>query len=100
MSDPRLFIESVELHHRLDVWLSAKFDHSTNTIHALLEWLMPDHHIDLDAPGARTLVRSVNDDMFRFGSAEAYRLGYEAALAEHRDEPESPNIPADRLKQD
>lgn len=55
---------------------------------------------DLDAPGARTLVRSVNDDMFRFGSAEAYRLGYEAALAEHRDEPESPNIPADRLKQD
>ncbi len=55
---------------------------------------------DLDAPGARTLVRSVTDDMFRFGSAEAYRLGYEAALAEHRDEPESPNIPADRLKQD
>lgn len=40
---------------------------------------------DLDAPGARTLVRSVDDDMFRFGSAEAYRLGYEAALAELRD---------------
>lgn len=40
---------------------------------------------DLDAPGARTLVRSVDDDMFRFGSAEAYRLGYEAALAEMRE---------------
>ena len=39
----------------------------------------------LDAPGARTLVRSVDDDMFRFGSAEAYRLGYEAAHAELRD---------------
>ena len=40
---------------------------------------------DLDAPGARTLVRSVDEDMFRFGSAEAYRLGYDAALAELRD---------------
>ena len=37
---------------------------------------------DLDAAGARTLVRSVDDDMFRFGSAEAYRLGYDAAIAE------------------
>lgn len=36
----------------------------------------------LDAPGARTLVRTGDDDMFRFGSAEAYRLGYEAAMAE------------------
>lgn len=36
----------------------------------------------LDAPGARTLTRTGDDDMFRFGSAEAYRLGYEAALAE------------------
>jgi coenzyme F420-0:L-glutamate ligase/coenzyme F420-1:gamma-L-glutamate ligase len=43
----------------------------------------------LDAPGARTLVRSVDDDMFRFGSAEAYRLGYEAALAELREQPVS-----------
>lgn len=41
----------------------------------------------IDAPGARTLVRSVDDDMFRFGSAEAYRLGYEAAQAELRDQP-------------
>lgn len=40
---------------------------------------------DIEAPGARTLVRSVDEDMFRFGSAEAYRLGYEAALAELRD---------------
>lgn len=40
---------------------------------------------DLDAPGARSLVRSVDEDMFRFGSAEAYRLGYDAALAELRD---------------
>ena len=37
---------------------------------------------DLDTPGASTLVRSVEEDMFRFGSAEAYRLGYQAALAE------------------
>lgn len=37
---------------------------------------------DLDAPGARSLVRSLEEDMFRFGSAEAYRLGYEAARAE------------------
>jgi coenzyme F420-0:L-glutamate ligase/coenzyme F420-1:gamma-L-glutamate ligase len=36
----------------------------------------------LDAPGARSLVRTGDDDMFRFGSAEAYRLGYEAAMAE------------------
>ncbi len=36
----------------------------------------------LDAPGARSLVRSLEEDMFRFGSAEAYRLGYEAARAE------------------
>ena len=33
---------------------------------------------DLDAPGAHTLIRPVEEDMFRFGSAEAYRLGYEA----------------------
>lgn len=45
---------------------------------------------DLDAPGARTLVRSVDEDMFRFGSAEAYRLGYDAALAERRDGGQSP----------
>jgi len=38
----------------------------------------------IDAPGARSLQRSVDEDMFRFGTAEAYRLGYEAALAEQR----------------
>lgn len=49
---------------------------------------------DLDAPGARTLVRVGDDDMFRFGSAEAYQLGYEAAQAEMR-------VPAaKRVKQD
>lgn len=37
---------------------------------------------DLHAPGARTLVRSLEEDMFRFGSAEAYKLGYETAQAE------------------
>lgn len=52
----------------------------------------------LDAPGAHTLVRGVNDDMFRFGSAEAYRLGYEAAQAELREQPRSQA--AERLKQD
>jgi coenzyme F420-0:L-glutamate ligase/coenzyme F420-1:gamma-L-glutamate ligase len=39
----------------------------------------------LDAPGARSLVRSLEEDMFRFGSAEAYRLGYDAARAELND---------------
>lgn len=50
-----------------------------------------------DAPGARTLVRSVDDDMFRFGSAEAYQLGYEAARAELRDKDDTP---AQRVTQD
>lgn len=55
--------------------------------------------VGLDAPGARTLVRAVDDDMFRFGSAEAYRLGYEAAQAELREQTDEP--PANkRVKQD
>ena len=37
---------------------------------------------DLDAPGARALARLGDDDMFRFGTSEAYRQGYEAALRE------------------
>lgn len=45
---------------------------------------------DVEAPGARSLVRSVDDDMFRFGSAEAYRLGYDAALAEQRSPAKPP----------
>jgi coenzyme F420-0:L-glutamate ligase/coenzyme F420-1:gamma-L-glutamate ligase len=36
----------------------------------------------LDAPGARSLVRRSEEDMFRLGSDEAYRLGYEAAMNE------------------
>src|SRR5690606_36133147 len=44
----------------------------------------------LDAPGARSLVRTGDDDMFRFGSAEAYRLGYEAAMAEMGRKAKSP----------
>lgn len=38
--------------------------------------------LGLDAPGARTLVRPLEDDMFRFGTAEAYQLGYDTARAE------------------
>lgn len=41
---------------------------------------------DLGAPGARSLTRVGDDDMFRFGSAEAYRLGYQAAMAEMAEE--------------
>ena len=54
----------------------------------------------LDAPGARSLVRGVDDDMFRFGSAEAYRLGYEAALAELRATPaEGRTVPASKKQE-
>lgn len=42
---------------------------------------------DLDTPGARTLARPAEDDMFRFGSSEAYRQGYEAAMREMAKEP-------------
>lgn len=38
--------------------------------------------LGLDAPGARSLVRPLEEDMFRFGSAEAYQLGYDTARAE------------------
>ena len=38
--------------------------------------------LGIDAPGARTLVRTGDEDMFRLGSAEAYQLGYDAAMAE------------------
>ena len=54
----------------------------------------------LDAPGARSLVRSVDDDMFRFGSAEAYRLGYAAAQAELRDQTDARPETGERIKQD
>jgi coenzyme F420-0:L-glutamate ligase/coenzyme F420-1:gamma-L-glutamate ligase len=35
---------------------------------------------DLDSPGAKTLARLGEDDMFRFGSTEAYQQGYDAAM--------------------
>ena len=38
--------------------------------------------LGLDALGARSLVRTGDEDMFRLGSAEAYLLGYDAAMAE------------------
>lgn len=37
---------------------------------------------DLPSPGARTLARLGDDDMFRLGSSEAYRQGYDAAMRE------------------
>jgi len=36
---------------------------------------------DLDVPGARSLQRPAREDLFRLGAAEAWREGYEAALA-------------------
>ncbi len=48
---------------------------------------------DLDAPGARTLVRPAEHDMFRLGSDEAYdegyRDGYDAGYREAQDEDEA-----------
>ncbi len=35
---------------------------------------------DLDLPGARALIRPADQDMFRLGSDEAWREGYEAGL--------------------
>jgi coenzyme F420-0:L-glutamate ligase/coenzyme F420-1:gamma-L-glutamate ligase len=54
----------------------------------------------MDAPGARTLVRSVDEDMFRFGSAEAYQLGYQAARAELRELPERTATQDDSVNKD
>jgi coenzyme F420-0:L-glutamate ligase/coenzyme F420-1:gamma-L-glutamate ligase len=43
---------------------------------------------DLDLPGARALIRSADQDMFRLGSDEAWREGYEAGLhASRGDQP-------------
>jgi coenzyme F420-0:L-glutamate ligase/coenzyme F420-1:gamma-L-glutamate ligase len=41
---------------------------------------------DLDLPGARALIRPADQDMFRTGSAEAWREGYEAGLRAHGDD--------------
>ena len=38
---------------------------------------------DLDLPGARSLVRAADHDMFRLGSDEAWREGYQAGLRAH-----------------
>ncbi len=40
---------------------------------------------DLDLPGARTLVRSSEQDMFRLGTKEAWDEGYAAGLSATRD---------------
>lgn len=48
---------------------------------------------DLDLPGARALIRAADQDMFRLGSEEAWREGYEAgvhaAANQTRNEPKS-----------
>ncbi len=43
---------------------------------------MGQHVVDADGPGARSLVRSSDEDMFRRGSAEAYEDGYRDGYAE------------------
>jgi len=48
----------------------------------------------LEAPGARTLLRPLEEDMFRLGSAEAYQLGYDAARAELAGAPPAPAMKA------
>jgi len=51
---------------------------------------------DLDAPGARTLIRPSDRDMFRQGSREAYDEGYAAGFAEAEREgsQSAPNTPS------
>lgn len=55
--------------------------------------------LGIDAPGARSLVRTGDEDMFRFGSAEAYQLGYDAAMAELKTR-ELSEARSDEQKQD
>ena len=55
--------------------------------------------LGLDAPGARSLVRTGDEDMFRLGSAEAYQLGYDAAMAELKTR-ELSEARSDEQKQD
>jgi coenzyme F420-0:L-glutamate ligase/coenzyme F420-1:gamma-L-glutamate ligase len=40
---------------------------------------------DLGLPGARALIRPADQDMFRLGSEEAWREGYEAGLRARGD---------------
>ncbi len=44
---------------------------------------------DLEEPGARSIVRSSADDMFRLGTTEAWDEGYEAGVRAHLDALES-----------
>lgn len=46
---------------------------------------------DLDEPGARTLVRAAESDMFRLGSDEAYDEGYRDGFAEASAEDRTPD---------
>lgn len=55
--------------------------------------------LGIDAPGARSLVRTGDEDMFRLGSAEAYQLGYDAAMAELKTR-EISEARSDEQKQD
>jgi coenzyme F420-0:L-glutamate ligase/coenzyme F420-1:gamma-L-glutamate ligase len=48
------------------------------------------HVIEADGPGARSLVRPSNEDMFRQGSAEAYADGYRDGYAEASREAAGP----------
>jgi coenzyme F420-0:L-glutamate ligase/coenzyme F420-1:gamma-L-glutamate ligase len=45
-----------------------------------------DHVLDVDGPGARSIVRLGNEDMFRQGSSEAYAEGYRNGYAEGSQE--------------
>jgi coenzyme F420-0:L-glutamate ligase / coenzyme F420-1:gamma-L-glutamate ligase len=45
-----------------------------------------DHVLDVDGPGARSIVRLGNEDMFQQGSSEAYADGYSAGYAEGSQE--------------
>lgn len=45
-----------------------------------------EHVLDVDGPGARSIVRLGNEDMFRQGSAEAYAEGYRNGYAEGSQE--------------
>jgi coenzyme F420-0:L-glutamate ligase/coenzyme F420-1:gamma-L-glutamate ligase len=47
---------------------------------------LANHVLEVDGPGARSIVRLGNEDMFRQGSSEAYADGYSAGYAEGSQE--------------
>jgi len=49
--------------------------------------------LDRDAPGARVLIRPAENDMFRLGTDEAWRAGYEAGRAAAAAAPEPASAP-------